>query len=82
MIYTYIYLLPDAAEVDGQAVLVVLHPGAGDGLHLGRQRAEHLHGNMSEGEWRRMEACESNDLMKTDDDGYIIYIDACMEFIS
>jgi hypothetical protein len=29
------YLLPDAAEMDGEAKLVVLHLGAGDQLHLG-----------------------------------------------
>jgi len=39
-----LYLLPDTAEVNGEAVLVVLHLGAGDRLHLGRQRAKHLRG--------------------------------------
>jgi hypothetical protein len=36
------HLLLDAAEVYGQAVLVMLHLCTGDGLHLGRQCAVHL----------------------------------------
>jgi hypothetical protein len=36
------HLLLDAAEMDGEAELVVLHRRAGDGLRLDRQSAVHL----------------------------------------
>jgi hypothetical protein len=40
--FSVCHLLVDAAEVHGEAELVVLHHGAWDGFHLGRQRLIHL----------------------------------------